>query len=114
MATKKVTVVISEAPSPDVSERVRMTVGLTLDDDNEVRVLLIDDGIYTGLGVDHEKIGIKEMDNGLVMFGALGVRSYAHSGSVKERGVSVKKFGVVEIGDNEVEKLVSESSIIFA
>lgn len=114
MATKKVTVVISDAPSADVAERLRMTVGLTLHDDNEICVLLVGDGVYVALGIDHEKTGMKELDKSFEMFSVLGVKTVAHAGSVQERGVSMEKFGVVEVDDDKVKKLMSESAIVFA
>ncbi len=108
---KKIMVTIKEPPGGAMSEKLRMSVGLTLDDNNEVSVLLIDDGVYTGLGMDEEKVGSKKIDKHLEMLEMMNVKVFAHEGSVKGRDVFLSKFGVEKVDDDEVARLLFESDV---
>ncbi|VAX24823.1 hypothetical protein MNBD_NITROSPINAE02-231 [hydrothermal vent metagenome] len=111
---KNTLVVISDPPSGQVAERLRMTVGLTLENDNKVTALLIDDGVYTGLGLDHEKLGAKEIDKHLKMLGMLSVEVFAHTGSCDKRGVTLDGFGIIGASDDDVAKLLEEADVTIA
>lgn len=111
---KNTLVIISDPPSGQVAEALRMTVGLTLENDNKVKVLLIDDGVYTGLGLDHERLHAKEIDKHLKMFGMLSVEVFAHIGSSDKRKVSFSSFGIVGADDDHVAKLLEEADALIA
>lgn len=108
---KNIVVVVSDPPGADVAEKLRMSVGLTLEDDNKVSVLMIDNGIYTGLGIDHELIGAKEIDKHLNMLNTLKVGVFVHADSAEKRGININDFGITKIDDGEVARLISESEI---
>ncbi len=111
---KKTLVVISDPPSGQVAERLRMAVGLTLEDGNKVTALLIDDGVYTGLGIDHEKLGAKEIDKHLKMLGMLSVDIFAHSGCCDKRNITLGDFGIIGASDEDVAKLVEQADVTIA
>lgn len=110
---KNIVVIVSQHPSRQVSETLRMTVGLTLHDDNKVTLLLTDDGVYTALGTDSSVLSNIELDKHFDMFPMVGVDILAHAGSVNKRRITPDKFGVKIVDDNEAEKIVTDADIVF-
>lgn len=108
---KNVTVIVSKAPSGDVSETLRMAVGLTLDDGNSLRVVLVDDGVYAGLGHDSEKTGV-EMDKSLSMLEMLKKEILAVKPSLESRGVTLSRFGIRVIAREEFGKILAEPGVV--
>ncbi|MBI4666616.1 MAG: DsrE family protein [Nitrospinae bacterium] len=108
---KNVLVVVSSAPSPAVSEKLRMAVGLTLEDGNNVSVLMIDDGVYAGLGHDRSKTGV-EIDKHLAMLELMKKDIYAHQPSCGQRNVKLSRFGVKLVDGEGLKDLLSAAGAI--
>lgn len=108
---KNVTVIVSKAPCGDVSETLRMAVGLTLDDGNFLRVVLVDDGVYAGLGHDREKTGV-EIDKSLSMLEMMKKEILAVKPSLESRGVTLSRFGIRAIDRKEFEKILTEPGVV--
>ncbi|MGR3295100.1 MAG: DsrE family protein [Candidatus Bathyanammoxibius sp.] len=86
----EIIVVIHKTPFNTLrnSEGLRMSVGLTLEEDNKVTVLLIDDGVYLLRKTDPELIGsgvIRKHMDALIL---LGHRIVAEKESLEKRGIS--------------------------
>ncbi len=111
MADKNVLVVISESPSPLVAERLRMTVGLTLEDTNKVSVLFTDGGVYTAAGIDREK-GRFDLDRHLDMFAMMELPVYVHLPSATARGMAVDRKGMTPVDDDALATLLARSDVI--
>lgn len=111
MKEKKITVIVSESPSPLVAERLRMSVGLTLEDDNKVGLLFTDSGVHTLGGVDQSSAGF-DLDRHLEMFTLMELPVYVHTPSAKARGVTVTRKGITPVDDNEVAALLRESDLL--
>lgn len=103
-----IVVTVDQPPSGMVSEKLRMAVGLTLLDENSVTVLLLDDGVYTGLGIDREKSRL-EIDKHLETLSMMGAKLLASASSARKRGVEYKKFGIGMLSDEELSTLLKES-----
>jgi len=108
---KNVTVIVSEAPGSRTAEKLRMSVGLTLEDGNAVTVLLIDDGVYAALGLDREKTGV-DIDKHLKMLEMMKKAVIAHKPSMEARGIANARFGIKEITDGELGKILAETDAV--
>lgn len=109
---KNIVVVITEPPNGRTAEKLRMCVGLTLADDR-ITALLIDDGVYSGLGLDKDLAGF-EIDKHLETLGALGMDVIAHDPSIEARGLALSRFGVKAATDVEVAELLQKADITIA
>lgn len=108
---KEILVTISGATESAVSEKLRMTVGLTLDDNNKISVLFIDDGVFIGLGVDRPETGI-DLDKHLHMLELMELPLLADAESCAKRGVSFGKYKIAMADKAKVAELFRESAII--
>ena len=107
---KNIVVLISEAPSVAVSEKLRMSVGLTLEDENSVTVLMTDDGVFACLGVDSEKSGYiidKHVDTVKLM----QHKVVASLSSAKERSCDLANSKAEPIGDDEIKSLIQNADV---
>lgn len=110
---KNVTVIVSSAPDGDVAETLRMSVGLSLEDGNALRVVLVDDGVYAGLGHDKAKTGI-EIEKSLSTLEMLKKEILAVKPSLETRGVTLSKFGIRAIEREEFVKILTEPGVVIA
>lgn len=108
---KNVTVIVSSAPSGEVAEVLRMAVGLSLEDGNRLRVVLVDDGVYLGLGHDTNKTGI-EIEKSLSTLEMLKKEILAVKPSLEARGVTLSRFGVRTIDKEEFAAIVREPGVV--
>lgn len=108
---KNVTIVVSQAPGGEIAELLRMSVGQTLEDGNRVRVVLVDDGVYAGLGHDKGKTGI-EIEKSLSTLEMLKKEIYAVKSSVEDRGVALSRFGVKLIDREEFVAMLREPGVV--
>lgn len=111
MDMKNVTVIVSKAPGGDVSETLRMAVGLSLEDGNRLRVVLVDDGVYVGLGHNREKTGL-DIEKGLSTLEMLKKEILAVKPSLESRGVTLSKFGIRAIEQEEFSKILMEPGVV--
>ncbi len=109
---KNIVVVVDQLPNLRMEEKLRMSVGLTLSDDNALSVLLVDDGVYTGIGRvgDEGSVGA-EIEKHLSFLGALNVPVYVSSDSMNRRGVSVNRPNVKFADENETDEIFRNSDI---
>lgn len=110
---KNVTVIVSSAPNGDVAETLRMAVGLSLEDGNRLRVVLVDDGVYLGLGHDKQATGV-EIEKSLSTLEMLKKEILAVKPSLESRGVTLSKFGIKAIEREEFEKILAEPGVVIA
>ncbi len=86
----EIIVVIHKTPFNTLrnSEGLRMSVGLTLEEDNKVTVLLIDDGVYLLRKTDPELIASGVIRKHMDALTLLGHRVVAERESLEKRGIS--------------------------
>ena len=111
MDVKNVTVIVSSAPSGEVAEALRMAVGLSLEDGNALRVVLVDDGVYAGLGHDKQKSGI-EIEKSFSTLELLKKEILAVKPSLESRGVALSRFGIRTIERDEFVKILTEPGVV--
>jgi hypothetical protein len=113
MKTKNVTVVVSRPPDFATAEKLRMAVGLTLDDGNKVTALFIDEGVcaVNGAGFENHPSRI-EVDKSLETLGLMGVRLLAHAPSLEIYGVGLERYNVFPIDGPGSADLLAGSDVI--
>jgi sulfur relay (sulfurtransferase) DsrF/TusC family protein len=108
---KNVLVVVTHSPSPAVGERLRMCVGLTLEDANKIRVLFTDDGVHSAVGIDRDIAGF-DIDRHLEMLTMMQLPIYVHEPSVTSRGMTLDRKGITFVDDDATARLMAESDVI--
>lgn len=110
---KNIVLVIDGPPNGKTSEKLRMGVGLTLDDGNKISALLIDEGVYAGAGLPKENAPAGyEIDKHLETFGALNVDLIAHEPSADARKLTLDRFNIRLAGDKEISQLLNNADIV--
>jgi len=108
---KHVVVVVTQPPHKRTAEKLRMAVGLTLEDGNRVSVVLMDDGVYAGQGVA-AGAGQPEVDKSLETLAMLNVAVVADGPSVDERGLMLTRFNVKTAYGGEIDGLFNNADVI--
>jgi sulfur relay (sulfurtransferase) DsrF/TusC family protein len=108
---KNVTVIVSSAPSGEVAEVLRMAVGLSLEDGNLLRVVLVDDGVYAGLGHDKKKSGI-EIEKSFSTLEMLKKEILAVKPSLESRGITLSRFGIRAIDREQFAEILREPGVV--
>jgi len=110
---KNILLVIDGPPDGKTAEKLRMGVGLTLDDGNKVSALLIDEGVFTASGLAREdRQAWYEIDKHLETFGALNIDLIAHEPSARGRELMLDRFGIRLAVDKEVSLLLENADIV--
>ncbi len=112
MKTVTILLAISRVPDWKTAEMLRMGVGLTLADENRIRVLFIDDGVYAASGFQSESAwSAKDIEKHIETLGALGANLFADEKSANQRGVVLDKFGIKAIDPDHAAGLMDDSDI---
>jgi len=75
-------------------------------------VLLIDDGVYSGLGLEGDSSWSgKDIGKHLEMLEALGVAIYADRVSAESRGLALAGYGVKTVDEDVVADLLGGSDV---
>jgi len=113
MKTKNVTVVVGRGPDFATAEKLRMAVGLTLEDGNRVTVLFIGQGVCAANGIEHANHPSKiEIDKSLETLGLMKVRMLAFSPSLEIYSVGLEKFLVDPVDGKAASELLAGSDVI--
>jgi len=110
-----VTVLITRTPfnTSRNSEALRMSVGLTLNDENSVQVLFLGDGVYMLTPLRPEVIGSLETEKHLEMLKLLNCRLVADEESVEDRlaGMDIRE-SVELMKEAELYSLMNKSKTV--
>lgn len=108
---KKIAVVIDRAPDKNLSELLRMTVGMTIEDENKVSVLLLGDGVFCIGDVDEERLGF-DMAKHFEMLKAMKADLYAHSESAGKRNISLSGTWFKSLDDGATAEILAVSDFV--
>ncbi len=108
---KKIAVVIDRAPDPNLFELLRMTVGMTIEDENKVSLLLLGDGVFCINRIDEEKLGF-DMAKHFEMLKAMKADLYAHTESAEQRNVSLSGTWFQSLDDGATVEILAESDFV--
>lgn len=113
MSEKSILLIIDGPPGFAMAEKLRMGVGLTLEDDNKVKVLFIDEGACLVNGARLEGTPAKmEIDKSLQTLEMMGVELLAHAPSIDKRGVDPENEKLKLLDDGGLESLLAGSSVV--
>jgi sulfur relay (sulfurtransferase) DsrF/TusC family protein len=110
----RVSVVIKGSPfnSLRCSEALRMSLGLTLADDNRVSVIFVGDAVYALLEAQPELIESPEVGRHLETLLMLGHELIAEEEALQERGLEEFQYPVERRSRQEVAGLLAESTAV--
>ena len=108
---KKVTTVIRRSPfnSIVVSEALRMSLGLTLDDDNKVTVVFIEDSVYLLPPLTSEAFGYPDAKKHIETLKMVGCELIAEKESLKKRGLPERGVEVTIKSRRAIDQIIERS-----
>jgi len=110
---KNILLVVAGPPDGKTAEKLRMGVGLILDDGNKVSALLIDEGVLSANGLAKDSAPAwYEIDKHLETFEALEMDLIAHEPSAHDHDITIRRFGIRLAGDEEVNQLLDNADIV--
>ena len=113
MTEKKVTLVVNRPPDFHTAEKLRMAVGMTLEDDNRISVLFIDEGVYSVNGIDMGKNPSNiEINKSLETLGMMGAKLYCHAPSMRAAGMESQKYNVASLDEAGAAEMIREADVI--
>jgi sulfur relay protein TusC/DsrF len=107
---KKVTTVIRRSPFNSVitSEALRMSLGLTLTD-NEVTVVFVEDGVYLLSSPAAEAIGYPDIKRHMETLKEMGCELIAEEESLQKRGLTDRRVEASIRSRKEIEQIIEQS-----
>ena len=110
---KKITVIVRNLPlnTRRNAEALRMSVGLTLRDDN-VTVIFMDDGVYTAAPIRSELINIETPKKEFEALSILECLMLADKPSMRTRGIKSLSANVAAAEREEIVRTITESDIV--
>ena len=110
---KKIAVIIRNLPLNTVknSEALRMSVGLTIEEDNQVNVIFTGDGVLTLGAIKPEAVSMPSFKKPLETLNMLEIPIYAEKEAIEERELAVPG-GVDLKNKNEIYEIIKEQDII--
>lgn len=108
---KKIVIAIRKAPSVAVSEKLRMAVGLTLEDDNQVTVALMDDGVWAATKIDPDLAGF-ETEKHIKTLTLMRHKVAVSMTAAKARGVDIEKEGLSPISGSGLIELFENADVV--
>ena len=111
---KNVVVIIRNSPFNTVrnSEALRMSVGLTLEEDNKITVLFIEDGVYLLGETNPNAISSGEIHKPLDTLRLLKHTLVADKESLGSRNIVQLKYNVEILTRKEVSDTISKADVV--
>ena len=110
---KNVSVIIKRTPfnSLIASEALRMSVGLTLQD-NKLNIIFIDDGVYLLTELNPKIINSPEIAKHIETLISFKINLIADKESMDKRGIEDIKYNVKVVQINEILDTIKNSEVI--
>ena len=110
---KKIGVILRNPPLKTVknSEALRMSVGLTIEEENQVNVLFTGDGVLTLNPLKPEIVGLPSFQKPLETLTALEIPIYAEKEAVEEKKIKTPEGAELKT-KNEIYEIIKEQDII--
>lgn len=110
---KKITVIVRNLPfnTRRNAEALRMSVGLTLRDDN-VTVIFMDDGVYTASRTKPELINFAPLDREFGALSMLKCRLLADKPSLEKREIRNVLDNITPVDREEIVRTITGSDIV--
>jgi len=115
MKTKTITLAICNPPDFSTAEKLRMAVGLTLEDANKINALFIGEGACSvnGIGLGKNPSNM-EIDKSIETLGMMGVSLFVHEPSLQKYSVGVDLYNILTLDDRGAADLLAASDVIIA
>jgi len=113
---KRVSIIISALPfnTERNSEALRCAVGLTIEEENKIQVLFIDDGVWTAVSLDCKAAKNQELDKHVETLEMMEVELIAEEEALAERGIKVSRKGIVTKPREVINQVILEADVVMA
>lgn len=110
---KKILVIVDQTPFNTIraSEAFRMCMGLTVSD-NEISLLLINDGAYNLMPLHAEKIGRPAIDEYVDHFEKVNLHYFVDADSLLERDISPNNTQAKQLPHVETLQLINDADVV--
>lgn len=113
---KKIAIVIRALPFNTIrnSEALRCAVGLTIEEENQIQVFFIDDGVWTASSLDSIAAKNNDLDKHVETLEMLGVELIVEQEALIKRDIKVSKEGIIAMHIEAVNQAIREADAVIA
>lgn len=111
---KKIAVVIHALPfnTTGNAEALRCAVGLTIEDENKVQVLFINDGVWTAASLDCQAAKNQELDKHVETLLMMEVELMAEEEALTDRGIKVDNSAIITRPRAEINQIIRDADVV--
>lgn len=113
---KKVAVVIRAMPFNTIrnSEALRCAVGLTIEEENKIRVLFIDDGVWTAASLDTKAAQARNLNKHVETLEMMEAELMAEEEALTARGIKVSREEIMTKPRQVINQAIREADAVIA
>jgi len=113
---KKVAIVIQALPFNTMrnSEALRCAVGMTIEEENKIQVLFLDDGVWTAASLDCKAAKNQELDKHIETLGMMEVELIAEEEALAKRGVKISRKELTTKPREVINQIIFEADVVIA
>lgn len=113
---KKVAIVIQALPFNTMrnSEALRCAVGMTIEEENKIQVLFLDDGVWTAASLDCKAAKKQELDKHIETLGMMEVELIAEEEALAKRGVKISRKELTTKPREVINQTIFEADVVIA
>lgn len=113
---KKIAIVIRALPFNTIrnSEALRCAVGLTIEEENQIQVFFIDDGVWTASSLDCNAAKNNDLDKHVETLEMLGVELIVEQEALIKRDIKVYREGIIAMQREAINQTIKEADVVIA
>lgn len=113
---KKVAVVIRALPFNTIrnSEALRCAVGLTIEEENKIQVLFIDDGVWTAASLDTKAASSRDLGKHVETLEMMEAELMAEEEALTARGIKVGRKEIATKPRQVINQAIKEADVVMA
>jgi sulfur relay (sulfurtransferase) DsrF/TusC family protein len=111
---KKIAIIIRATPFNTIrnAEALRCAVGLTLEEENKIQVLFIDDGVWISASLDSKKALEYELNKHVETLEMMEVELIAEQEALTKRGLKVSREAIKIKPRQIINQIIKEADVV--
>ncbi|MEW5768627.1 MAG: DsrE family protein [bacterium] len=111
---KKVAIIVRALPFNTIrnSEALRCAVGLTLEEENKISVIFMDDGVWTAASLDSKAALSRDLDKHVETLKMMEVEMMAEEEALASRGVKVSRQEIMTKSREAINQAIQEVDVV--
>jgi tRNA 2-thiouridine synthesizing protein C len=113
---KKVVIVVRALPfnTERNSEALRCAVGMTIEEENRIKVIFIDNGVWTAASLDSKAAQTHELDKHMETLCIMEVDLIAEDEALTDRGLKVSRKEIITKPRQSIDQTIKEADVVMA